>query len=469
MIAKTDDSIKGASPLKPSTTSHHNTKFNILNYTGYLAKGKKNKYECPVCGEAKLSINPMTGKYNCYGCHDTKGIADKLRELAGENEDQDNNSQSDRQITKTAHYIADRHMEEFKVSAIPEVWANLNFRTLDNNQEIAEFLGWKAYKHTPGWIATGIDPATGASTGLGQFKPDEVLTFPDGAEAKYLSQKAGYEVMCPKVPHDGGRTYWRDIAGNGEIPVRLTEGIKKAIASMAHTEMPTIAGCGVEMFLKDGQLTPILQQFVHPGRLFEIAFDADIVRKPEVREALNRLAKVLMDAGCQVAVRIWEEKYGKGIDDVIFNGHNFDEVSESQSLGEFVQKLEGQFTKTEGNSRDKKDNQPPKQTEFVREIVEHYRERLAYNPTEKIWLHYAADNDGIWAKGEDEFIARAIKNHIDSSPYECSAGYIEGCLKLLRWELTVKKWNEADGLLPMENGVLRLSDKKLLEHSLNII
>jgi putative DNA primase/helicase len=445
------------------TAKPQSVNFDIKDFTDYLTKGKKGKYECPVCNEAKLSINRMTGKYNCYGCHDTQGIADKLRELAGENEDRDNNSQSDRQTTKTAYYIAERHYKEFEASAIPTVWADLNFRTVDDSKEIAEFLGWKAYKHTPGWTATGIDPATGASTGLGQFKPDEILTFPDGTEAKYLSQKAGYEVMCPKIPGDGARTYWGDIANDGTVAIRLTEGIKKAIASMVHTEMPTIAGCGVEMFLKDGQLTPVLQQFVQPDRLFEIAFDSDIVSKPEVRKALLRLAKVLMDAGCQVVVRIWEEKYGKGIDDVIFNGHNFDEVSESLSLREVAEKWERQFPDKTTNRKDKS---PPKQSVFVNSLVEKYRERLAYNPELKIWLHYSAETEGIWAQEHDVFICRMLKNEVDVAyPDGCNASYIEGALKALKWELVVRKWNETPGLLPLQNGVLRLSDKKLLKPS----
>lgn len=467
MIAQISSFGQGVSPIKTSDNAvaprHDNTGFQILSYTDYLTKGKKGRYECPVCGETKLSINRTNGKYNCYGCHDTEGIAAKLRELAGENQDRDSNSQTDRQTTKTAYYIADRHYKEFEASAIPKVWADLNFRTLEDSQEIAEFLGWKAYKHTPGWTATGIDPATGASTGLGQFKPDEILTFNDGTSAKYLTQKAGYEAMCPKVPGDGARSYWRDIANDGTIPVRLTEGVKKAIASMVHTEMPTIACCGVEMFLKDGQLTPIMQQFVQPGRLFEIAFDADIVHKEKVRGAMFRLAKALMDAGCQVTARTWDIKYGKGIDDVIANGHNFDEVSESLSLREFAEKLERQFPDETNNRKSK---QPPKQTVFINSLVEKYREKLAYNPELKIWFHYSAEVEGVWAKEEDVFICRMLKNEVDVAyPDGCSAGYIEGALKTLKWELAVKKWNEADGLLPLQNGVLRLSDKKFLKPS----
>ncbi|MDY6803470.1 MAG: DUF3854 domain-containing protein [Cyanobacteriota bacterium] len=434
--------------------------FDIRNFIGHLTKGKKGRYECPVCNEVKLSINRMTAKYNCYSCHDTKGIAAKLREIAGEIQEENKQDNNERPVG-ILDPIALRHKEEFRKSAIPDTWARWNFKTLEDKNEIAKFLGWKAYKNDTGWICTGIDPVTGEDTGLGQFKPDKIIVFPKGEDAKYLTQKKGYEVICPRVPTKPN--YWQDVIDDEAIAIRLTEGTKKAVASMAHTEMPTIAGCGVEMFLKDGQLTPIMQQFLQPGRMFEIAFDADIVRKVEVRQALFKLAKALLDAGCLVKVRTWDEEYGKGIDDVIFNGHNFDDVSESLTLRAQAQKWERQFP--DENIRDKNQS-PPKQTVFINQLVEKYREKLAYDPKLKIWLHYGAENDGIWAQEEDVFICRMLKNEVDVNyPKGCSASYIEGALRALKWELVVRKWDEDKGLLPLQNGVLRLSDKKLLKHS----
>ena len=441
-------------------TPHRNTSFDIRSYTEHLTKGKKGKYECPVCGEPKLSFNKGTGKYDCYSCHDTKGIADKLREMAGESGDE--NSQSDRHIG-LLDPIAERHKKEFRKSAIPDTWSHWNFKTLEDKREIAKFLGRTKWEWTSGWIATGVDPTTGESTGLGQFKPDKIYTNAQGEKAKYLTQcrHIGYEVLCLKVPTQPD--YWQNVLDNSTQLVRIVEGGKKALSSMANTGVPTIGVCGVTMWERDGKPTLILQKFMQGGRPIEIAYDADIVRKKDVRKACFKLAKALLDAGCEVTVRLWDERYGKGIDDVIFNGHNFDEVSESLNLRELAQKWEKQFPNEGTNDRDQS---PPKQTVFINRLIDKYRDQLAYDPKQKIWLHYGADNDGIWAKEEDVFICRMLKNEVDVNyPKGCSAGYIEGALKALKWELAVKNWDEDSGLLPLQNGVLRLSDKKLLKHS----
>ncbi|NES64132.1 MAG: AAA family ATPase [Okeania sp. SIO2D1] len=44
---------------------------------------ERNKYQCPCCGGNNLSINPQTGKYNCWDCGDTKGIAKEIYRIAG--------------------------------------------------------------------------------------------------------------------------------------------------------------------------------------------------------------------------------------------------------------------------------------------------------------------------------------------------------------------------------------------------
>ena len=69
----------------------HFDEFVIANYLHLLdkpEKGEKGKYICPNCGESKLSIKQSGSKkgiaYNCYGCHEPKKIAYKLRELNGE-------------------------------------------------------------------------------------------------------------------------------------------------------------------------------------------------------------------------------------------------------------------------------------------------------------------------------------------------------------------------------------------------
>ncbi|MGF1492856.1 MAG: VapE domain-containing protein [Microcoleaceae cyanobacterium] len=55
--------------------------FDIRDHLEKLVKAKEaSKYFCPVCSGHNLSINLKTGKYNCFNCGDTKGIARILTE-----------------------------------------------------------------------------------------------------------------------------------------------------------------------------------------------------------------------------------------------------------------------------------------------------------------------------------------------------------------------------------------------------
>ncbi len=75
------------------------SEFVIANYLHLLdkpEKGEKGKYICPNCEEPKLSIKQSGPKkgiaYDCYGCHEPKKIAYKLRELNGEFKKKPDNS-----------------------------------------------------------------------------------------------------------------------------------------------------------------------------------------------------------------------------------------------------------------------------------------------------------------------------------------------------------------------------------------
>lgn len=63
--------------------------------------------------------------------------------------------------------------------------------SLDDFSEIATRLGWKGYRHTPGWWVSGIDLKTGERSKFGQFKPDEpiFLSPEDDKPAKYITPK----------------------------------------------------------------------------------------------------------------------------------------------------------------------------------------------------------------------------------------------------------------------------------------
>jgi len=112
------------------------------------------------------------------------------------------------------------------------------------------------------------------------------------------------------------------------LPVTLTEGAKKTLASLSQGEV-TIGLSGVNggYFAKDKeghslpqrQLHPELAVFATPGREFRFAFDHDT--KPStianVRRDLVRTGDLLELAGCTVETVKWQGD--KGLDDLIAN------------------------------------------------------------------------------------------------------------------------------------------------------
>lgn len=362
--------------------------------------------------------------------------------------------------------LLQHHLKEFAASAIPEEVATKIFRSESDSKAIAKFLGWNGYKGSGGWIVTGINPETGADTGIGQFKPDTPITFPDGNSAKYLTQKdehgrGRYDALCLPVPEID----WKATLDDPTIPIRIVEGAKKSVCSMVHTNVPSVAVSGVDMATigRAGKLTPTLAALAVRGRPVEIAYDSDIIEKTSVRGALIGLATSLVRAGCIVSVRTWSLELGKGLDDLIanVNAENFETMTELASYKDWLKSLEGQFSE----KGDRRGSKPPAQSTIAKAIAERYRHQLAWNPHIKKWYRCGAEVEGIWTKEIDEFVAQVIKAELDTKDFEYSADYLGGVLKLLKVELAVKTWDEAPGLIPFRNAVLDLKTMKVKPHS----
>jgi hypothetical protein len=146
------------------------SEFVIANYLHLLdkpEKGEKGKYICPNCSEPKLSISQSGPKkgiaYNCYGCHEPKKIAYKLRELNGEfNKKPDNSPPQKSSLQKDLLQVS-KELKEFvqqppsieakdlktnvaALNFIRSVWGeglSFNLRTLD-----IELHGQKLYSDT---------------------------------------------------------------------------------------------------------------------------------------------------------------------------------------------------------------------------------------------------------------------------------------------------------------------------------
>jgi putative DNA primase/helicase len=364
--------------------------------------------------------------------------------------------------------LTQKHLQEFAESGISKEIAEVIFHSVSDSRKISTFLGWKGYKGPSGWLYTGINPVTGEDTGIGQFKPDGGITFPDGKDAKYLSQKdtsrnGKYDACCIAVPGID----WQKVVEDVSIPIRCGEGGKKAVCSMIHTSVPTIALSGVDMGVvgkgAHRKLVPTLALLATPERPVEIAYDSDLTEKEEVCCALATLGKLLKKAGCIVSVRTWPMEIGKGIDDAIV-AIGTEEFLRQSKVTEFDEWLENWVNKDDRTSNPKA-KKPPAQSIFAQTISEAYKEHLAWRPDIEKWYRYSSDIEGIWTKEPEEFVARIVKLELDINGWSYSAGYLAGALKLLKVDLAVKGWDEANNLIPCENGVLDMKTLKLLPHS----
>jgi putative DNA primase/helicase len=372
--------------------------------------------------------------------------------------------------------LTQKHLEEFKKSGIPAEIAESIFESTSDTKKIADFLGWQGYKGPPGWLYEGIDPITGQRTGIGQFKPDGGIVFPNGDQAKYLSQKDSngkgkYDACCIPIPGID----WQDVATDIEQLIRCVEGVKKSACSMIHTSVATVALSGVDMatYGRGGKLTPTLEKLCVPGRRTEIAYDSDIIEKEGVRSAAIAFGRSLKKAGCHVQVRLWPQELGKGLDDAIENVgvEEFERQSTILDFDEWVKsvkKLKEVVPTSDENYEDEDEipkKKPPAHSVIAKAIAENYKDTLAWRPAYKKWYRYGSELEGLWSKNDEEFINRLISIELSARGIEHSANYLAGVIKLLKAFLAIKDWDASPGLLPAKNGVINLKTLKISPHS----
>ena len=243
--------------------------------------------------------------------------------------------------------IADSDRQEWtEGSGISEAITQLNLNSISDQTEIAKLNNWSYYGGTAGWYVQSIDLLTGQFRRFGQFKPNSALTFPDNAKPlKYLTfpKGDGTEVILllpdfdtwskiadrygvPIEPEDIDESrldlgFWKWVANNPQLPIEVTEGAKKAGCLIAYGYI-SICLTGVWNGKEKQKLKaiPTLAPFLTNGRPIHLVFDADIVVKDQVQEALKYAGYLAQKQGCIVGVANWELKEdNKGVDDLIVN------------------------------------------------------------------------------------------------------------------------------------------------------
>lgn len=212
-----------------------------------------------------------------------------------------------------------------KAQKVSNYITNPGQRILDR-YEFAKLGGWIAYGTTldGGQGAVAYFKAKNPRIDFEKRKPIKyetpagcealpILSWVDDATAQTIYQRYGVEPL-------EGEAFWQTVKRHN-LPVAVVEGLKKALALIAHG-IPAIALRGITCWHKKGslELHEALAHFATSGRTIYIVFDQDEKPKTQrdVRTQALKLGAVLEASGCKVIVPCWSSSEGKGIDDALF-------------------------------------------------------------------------------------------------------------------------------------------------------
>lgn len=234
-------------------------------------------------------------------------------------------------------FLSDNHYtmltEESGIS--DEVIQARGYRTVTQAKELADLGFTPSQRSAPGLLIPLH--TTDGNTALYVYRPDHPRVIEDKSKReadgkhpvkvlKYeIPKGVGVRIDCPPACFLGLR--------NPQIPLFITEGQKKADALATHGAC-AIDLLGVWNFKGKNEFggKTVLADFdfiAWDGRKVFIVFDSDVMYKPSVRLALERLTEILSRKGaCLSSIYLPNDKDGRkfGVDDWLAKGHTLAEV-----------------------------------------------------------------------------------------------------------------------------------------------
>jgi putative DNA primase/helicase len=391
--------------------------FDIRNFVDRLAPAKeKGRYICPICKGNNLTFSAETGKYQCWNgckCRDIQEAVAPWKE------------QKPKQ--KPIRSKSDRTWVYTNASGEPLI----RTRRIDDGRGKRQL--WQEYWHDGKFTAKASeDVKRSASESIVPYRYQEILeAITEGKTVFWVEGEpcadALWALGIPATTTIGGSSgYTRgNYAGLFEsadlviCPDRDEAGLKYAQAiaadyqnarwlysfpdSLQWQQLPKTGGVDIADWIESGATAEMILAAIEPAKR-EIGGDVQLTDQNELEFPIE-----------------------------------FDR---------------------QGNSK------VPKPSVAANCLAWRYRNQLAYDIESESFYRYGSDGfDGVWVREEEILIQKMLQEEINATGAGYGAEYISSTLKLLKGLLAVKKWDEATGLIPLQNGILDLVSGRLLPHS----
>ena len=427
---------------------------------------------CPVCDEGGFKINKNSGKYYPFKCHcDLKAIREAIRPWEEVKQQSEGRNERDKPRTqKGTQKLA-------SLARLPEIPDDV-ITIANQSTSIAD------------WLQKQGVPATATETKYWYSSRAWVSRFDWQNESKPKGRDKTFR-QGHILPN--GRTKWNKGSLRWKA-YRLEEAIdlcqeRWVIAVEGEKCVEALRGTGLAAITWQGSNWKQKEMEIDLTELKE-AGAVGLAYLPDNDSAgMNKATAVqlaAMKVGLEVVIvepTLIDKKIPqKGdIADIIHNYEN------SISQNECIRNLESAIhqaieTQTKQNLTSDDEDAPEKipvwaQSNMSNWIAERYRSVLAWNTQEKEWYKFGSEIEGIWGREPEEFIGQLVRTELEvmAQKIEMASGgkkrptytynFIRGIVSTLKLDLAVKDWNEAEGLLPLLNGVLDLSTRKLRPHS----
>ncbi len=459
--------------------------FDIRNFTDRLQPSKQcHKYICPICGGDDLGIDPKPKAdhppaYKCFSNEcDERDIREALRPLkdAIAAARQQGTSELERSLRNAARNQIQSPQPTPLPAAVllaklPESVDSSPPPSQRTSLRHGEERVWQFDYSPTQWVERIQWADASKSKGYDKtylqwhlaIEGEEVPLWENGTKVGTRPAEAG-EAVCSK-----GSAVWS--------PYRFDEAVQAAQTSGANFFMGCEGELAVEQYRQLGIACITLQgSNWSEEAAIEVALRCQIVGlglvyQPDHDKAGYKKAQTLQHAFDQVGVPFLE-LVPTNIDSDVPNKGDVVDMVRAMGESEFIQKLEIELHRAYQQRLEPqtRPDQPTRRgqtpAEIAAEIAEDYRDRLAWNDEAGLWYRYEAEFPGVWSLEGDTAIGAVVMTEFETRlGLSYKASWIEECIKILKWKLIVKKWEQPSDLIPFCNGVLHTQSGEFSAHA----